>query len=105
MCYLVREHRAAAQSGDLPQPSSLDRLRPRWVGAVGAVLIGGLAVAAIVAPPTASPLRDAKPSAPGAPLAATGTAAPTPAGIERTSALPGDDEVARAAPGHCDHAL
>ena len=108
MCYRVREHRAgAAESGDASQPRGLGRLRPRWTGAIAAALMGGLAVAAIVASPSASTLSNAKQSGAPAPLAAKLVAGPTGAGVEHSSAPPApDDEVARAAGvGHCDHDL
>ncbi len=105
MCYLVREPRAgAAGSGGASQPTGPDRLRPRWIGAIAAALMASLAVAAIVAP-SPSTLSNAKQSEAPAPLAAKLTAVPA-AGVERTAApLAVDDEVPRAAAGHCDHGL
>lgn len=111
MCYLYREQQAgAAQRGGTTLPPSLDRLRPRLIGAVAATLIGGLAVAAILAPPSASPVLNAKDSAAPAPLAARAAAVPTTAVVEQGS-IPLDDGVPsatdgmRAGMGHCDHAL
>jgi hypothetical protein len=111
MCYLIREQRAGAvQGGDTVVPHNLDRMRPRWAGAVAAALIGGLAVAAIVAPPSASPLLSAKDSAAPAPIAASAVAVPTEAAF-RQSSTPVDDGVptapdtVKAGMGHCDHAL
>ncbi len=111
MCYLIREQRdGAALADDTAVPQSLDRLRPRWVGAVAAALIGGLAVAAIVAPPSVSPLSSAKDSAAPAPLAASAVALPTEAAF-RQSSTPVDDGVPTAPDtvktgmGHCNHAL
>ena len=55
MCYLVRHHQAgAAEDASAPIPPSVARVRPRWAGAAVAALIGGLAVAAIVAPSSTS---------------------------------------------------
>ena len=93
MCYLVREQQAgAAELGGATLPPSLDRLRPRLIGAVAAALIGGLAVAAMVAPPSASPLLNAKDSAAPAPIAAMAVAVPMTAVVEQGSA-PLDDGV------------
>lgn len=110
MCYLIREQRAGAQAGDTAAPQNLDRMRPRWAGAVAAALIGGLAVAAIVAPPSVSPLLSAKDSAGPAPLAASAVAVPTEAAF-RQSSTPVDDGVptapdtVKAGMGNCSHAL
>lgn len=107
MCYLIREQQAgAAERGGAALPPSLERLRSRWIGAVAAALMGGLAVAAIVAPPSASPPLEAKASA--APLAAG--AVPTPAVVELGSTpvddgVPSAPDVVRAGLGHCDHGL
>ncbi len=110
MCYLVREHRAgAAERGGAALPPGLERLRPRWIGAVGAALVGGLAVAAIVAPPLGSP--PAKANDPAAPATFAAKAVPTQAIAQQGSSTPVDDGVpgatdrARAGLGHCDHDL
>ena len=111
MCYLVREKQAgAAERGGSTLPPSLDRLRPRLIGAVAAALIGGLAVAAIVAPPSASPLLNAKNSAAPAPLAARVVTVPTTAAVEQGSApvddgVPSASDVVKAGMGHCEHDL
>ncbi|MEO8653270.1 MAG: hypothetical protein ABI409_04035 [Ramlibacter sp.] len=110
MCYLYREQQAgAAQPGGATLPPSLDRLRPRLIGAVAAVLLGGLAVAAIVAPPSASPVLNAKDSGAPAPIAAKATALPMTPVVEQGSVpvddgVPGDD-MAKAGMGHCSHDL
>ena len=111
MCYLYREQQAgAAERGGATLPPSLDRLRPRLVGAVAAALLAGLAVAAIVAPPSTSPRSNVKESGAPAPVAARTVAVPVTGGIEQTS-LPMDDDVpsasdvAKAGLGHCDHGL
>lgn len=111
MCYLIREKQAgAAEPGGATLPPSLDRLRPRLVGAVAAALLAGLAVAAIVAPPSTSPLSNVKESGAPAPRAARTVALPMAGGAEQTS-LPMDDgvpsasDVAKAGLSHCDHGL
>lgn len=109
MCYLIREQRAgAAQGGEAALPQNPDSLRPRWAGAVAATLIGGFAVAAMVAPPSAPP-RAADSAAP-APIAASAVAVPTET-TSRQSSSPVDDGVpaapdtAKAGMGDCSHAL
>lgn len=110
MCYLIREQRAGAQAGDTAAPQNLDRMRPRWAGAVAAALIGGLAVAAIVAPPSVSPLLSAKDSAAPAPLAASAVAVPTEAAFRQSSTpvndgVPTAPDTVKAGMGNCSHAL
>jgi hypothetical protein len=111
MCYLYREQQAgAAERGGATLPPSLDRLRPRMIGAVAAALIGGLAVAAIVAPRSASPLLETKNSAAPAPIAVRSVAVATPAVVEQGSApvddgVPSASDVVKAGMGLCDHGL
>lgn len=111
MCYLIREHRTgAAEAGDTALPQNLGRMRPRWAGAVAAALIGGLAVAAIVAPPSVSPLLNAKDSAAPAPVDQSTGAVPT-ASVVRQGSAPVDDGVptapdtVKAGMGNCSHEL
>jgi hypothetical protein len=112
MCYLVREQQAAAaESGAAPIPPSFDGLRPRWVGAAGAVLVGGLALAALVAPTSTSRLAELKMSGAPMPIAARADKLPTAAGASQTS-LPMDDGVPTAASetpkaglGNCHHGM
>jgi hypothetical protein len=107
MCYLVREQQArAAERGGATLPPSFDRLRPRWIGAVAAALIGGLAVAALVAPPSTSPLLNTKDSAAPAPLASRAEAVPTAAVVGQGSAplddgVPSSSDMVKAGMGHC----
>lgn len=110
MCYLIREQQArAAERGGSAIPPSLNGPRPRWIGAIAAALIGGLAVAALVAPPSTSPPLITQDSAP-APIASTAVTVPTAAVVERGS-LPVDDgvpsasDVAKAGMGDCNHGL
>jgi hypothetical protein len=111
MCYLVREKQAGAAEGSgTTLPPSLDRLRPRLIGAVAAALLGGLAVAAIVAPSTPSATLSVKESGAPAPITARTSAVPMTPVFEQCS-LPLDDgvpsasDVVKAGLGHCDHAL
>lgn len=111
MCYLIREHEAgAAEGADATRPGSPAGLRPRWVGVAAAALVGSLAMAAIVAPPAASPLVSAKDAAAPASITAAAVATPTPAVVERGSmpiddGVPSPTDAARAGIGHCEHAL
>ena len=107
MCYLVRQPATEGELGAVPPTPGSDRVRPRWAGAAVATVIGGLALAALVAPSPTQPPQSA------APLAArTGSVPVEPASaIERTS-LPADDgvptstpDVARAGIGPCHHGL
>ena len=50
MCHLVREASAAGEPGGATQPAPPLRVPPRWAGALGAALVGGLALAALVTP-------------------------------------------------------
>jgi hypothetical protein len=122
MCYLVRQHHAGAvENGDAPLPPSLDRLRPRWIGAAAAALVAGVAVAALVAPASTSPVLNTKDAAaPAVPLASKLETVPTAAVSQTTaktsspldqSSTPLDDgvpspaEMAKAGMGHCEHGL
>jgi hypothetical protein len=111
MCYLVRHHQPGAAEGrSAPVPPSLDRVRSRWAGAVGGALIGGLAVAAIVAPSLTSPPLPDRESAAPAPITSSAAAVPMAAVIE-TGSTPADDgvpstsDVAKAGMGQCEHGL
>jgi hypothetical protein len=108
MCYLVREHKAAAAEPS-GTPPGVDRLRARWVGGVTAALIGGFALATLDAPPPAAPTEQAREAAPAVPFAARSSVIP-PAPLEQ-SAMPADDgvptatEIAKAHAGDCHHGL
>jgi hypothetical protein len=111
MCYLVREQQdRAAQRGGAALPPSIDRMRPRWAGAVAAALIGGVAVAALVAPSSTSPLLSTRDSAAPAALVSSAVAVPT-AAVAGQSTAPVDDGVpsasdaVKAGMGHCHEGL
>ena len=116
MCYLVRHHQAgAAEGASAPQTPGVDRVRPRWAGAVAAALIGGLAVAAIVAPsPTSqmsAPLRDRESTAPAPITSSAAASVPMAAAVETGSPSQDDgvpstsSDVAKAGMGQCHHGL
>ena len=110
MCYLIRERSAsAAERGSAALPPSLERMRPRWIAAVAAALIGGVAVAALVAQPLVPASLVVKESAPpAAALASQAMAVPTAAG---PVSAPVDDgvssstDVVKAGMGACEHGL
>lgn len=111
MCYLVRDKQAGAAEGSgATLPPSLERLRPRLIGAVAAALIGGLAVAAMIVPSTPSATLSVKESGAPAPISARTSAVPITPIVEQGS-LPLDDgvpsasDVVKSGLGHCDHAL
>ena len=112
MCHLVREPKAlAGDSVDASVPPRPQGLRPRWAAAAAAVLVGGVALAAWISPPSATgktpasePMKPTVAAVPAAAFVATPTA--TDAGH---GTLPADDDVptagASAASGGCHHAL
>ena len=110
MCYMIRQTQSEPERAGTTLPPSLDRLRARWIGAVAAALIGGLAVAALVAPASSPPLVNATQPAVLAPIAVRTPAVPATGVVEQTS-LPVDDgvpstsDVAKAGLGHCEHGL
>lgn len=97
MCYLIRQQQAEAQRGSTTTlETGPHRLRSRWAGAVAATLVGGLALAALVQPPsTPSPIKAIESAAP-APVVARTSAVPAAAVVEQVSA-PVDDGVPSAA--------
>ena len=107
MCYLIRQ--AEAQRGDTAPVSDMLPPRRRRVGAIAATLVGGLALAALVAPPSTAPLSAAADPAAAVPLAARTTPAPAGPVVEQTSVTVDDgvpaDAGAVKAGGECSHAL
>jgi hypothetical protein len=51
MCYLVRQQQAEAAGGVTAPASDTPGLRPRWIGAAAATLVGGLALATVFVAP------------------------------------------------------
>lgn len=111
MCHLVREESLASQAGSDGAPAQPPRVRPRRAAVVAAVLVGGLAVAALLAPSRVSPLSPSV--APRHEVQAglvSLQAAPSAGALERT-ALPVDDDVptapepARAGAAPCHHGM
>lgn len=112
MCYLLREQKAAAaeDSSATPVPGA-QRPRSRWAGAVTAMLMAGLAVAALVAPAPTSPFSSMRTDAAAAPMAANTVTTPLTPVAGRGPASTLDDGVPsaadgpKAAIGHCEHGL
>lgn len=92
MCYLVRQHAAAAEHGTAAQPAAPDRHWSRWAGAPSPV------------PPAARTQETA------AMVRTEAVATPPQVGAgQRTQmvddGVPGTPELGKAAFGHCDHGL
>jgi hypothetical protein len=105
MCHVIRQSQSEAE-----RPSQ-QSTRPRWIAAVGATLIGGLAVAALVAPsPTTPVVNVTEPPAAAAPVASRVPAVP-PASFGGQGSGPVDDGVPSASAGMnrgmgaCDHGM
>jgi hypothetical protein len=108
MCYLVRQHQAEAGRESPATPPSFN-VRPRWIGAAAATLVGGLALAAFVAPSSA-PLLSAREAAAPAPIVARTTPVPVAAVVEQVSTgvddgVPTSSDVVKAGTGPCHHDL
>ena len=109
MCYLVRKEALQADHGVASPAPGSGSVRPRWAGAAVATLIGGFALAALVAPSPTAPLVPPRQEA-AAPV--TTRAANVPAGVTSEKVtLPADDGVptgpdaVRAGIGPCHHDL
>ena len=109
MCYLVRHQQAEAGRASPVTPPSFDGLSPRWIGAAAATLIGGLALAAFVAP-SSTPLLSAKEPAAPAPITARAAPMPLVPVVEQGSAgaddgVPTSSDVVKAGIGPCHHGM
>lgn len=111
MCYLLRDQQAAAAESSSATPAPGAQRPRRWAGAVTAMLIAGLAVAALLAPAPTSPFSSTRTDAAPAPIAARSVAMPLTPVAERGSASTPDDGVPspseglKAGIGSCDHGL
>jgi hypothetical protein len=118
MCYLLHQRQPEAEPSGTGVPPSLGRVRPRWIGAAVATLIGSLAVAAGLGVPLwTSPPPSAKavaaPAAPAVPtpLASRSISLPIVPVVEQTSGpvvddgVPTSSDVAKAGMGDCHHGL
>ena len=108
MCDLVRQQQAEAEPGAAPPSPGPGRLITRLAGAVGAVLVGALALAALSVPPSTPAPAQVK--EPAAPLLAKTSAVPTSAIVEVGSGpvddgVPTATDLARAGTGHCHHGM
>ena len=109
MCYLVRHQQAEAGRGSPATPPSFDGLRPRWIGAAAATLVGGLALAAFVVP-SSTPLLTAQEAAGPAPIVAKTEPVPLvpvvePSSVQVDDGVPASSEMAKAGSGLCHHGL
>jgi hypothetical protein len=111
MCHLVREESFESEPGREGVPAQPPRLRPRRAGVVAALLVGGFAAAALLAPSRVSPLSTFSTRAGDVhAVLASRAAAPAAGGLERT-ALPADDDVpsapdtARVGAAPCHHGM
>ena len=111
MCYLVHERQAEPQPGRGALPPLSERLRPRWAGAAALLLIGGLAVAALVTPSSQTELARATEAAFLTSVVArstTGPGAPASPVVEQGAGVddgvPGSD-YRKASAGNCHHGL
>jgi hypothetical protein len=111
MCYLVHERQARSQPDGAAVPPFPEKLRPRWVGAGALLLVGGLAMAALVTPNSQTELARATeaaiPSAVAARAATTPGVPGTPvveqgAGVD--DGVPTSD-LGKASAGNCHHGL
>ena len=105
MCYLVHQHRADMESPAPAPERSPGRRRRR--SAVGAALIGGLALAAMSVAPATAP-ESVERSAVAAGLVSRAPLAPTAGVIEvgpglADDGVPAATDVANAGAGHCHH--
>jgi len=108
MCTLVREPQAAPERGGAAAPSA--SVRPRWAGAAVAMLVGGLAVAALVVPSPQPSEVKASATVPFAPLVSKSDGVPLTPVVEQRSSLmddgvPAAPDVANAKAGNCSHGM
>jgi hypothetical protein len=111
MCYLAREqqaHEPAATAVPSPGP---DRVRPRWAGVLAFGVIGGIAMAALVAPSPTAKVPDVQARGAAFPVAAQAATVPAAGTLEKVT-LPADDGVPtstsdtmKAGIGPCHHDL
>jgi hypothetical protein len=100
MCYLIRQAQSEPERGAPAPGSGILPPRRRWVGAIAATLVGGLAVAALVAPPAKAPLPIVSDPAASVPIAAETATAPAGPVVEQTfvtigDGVPADDRVVK----------
>ena len=108
MCTLVREQQAGPERGEGATPPS--SVRPRWAGAAVAMLVGGLAVAALVVPAPQPEEVKASATVRIEPVVSQSEGVPlTPVVEQRASQMddgvPGAPELANAKLGNCQHGM
>ena len=108
MCYLAREHQAPLEDEAAATSTHTPSVRPRWVGAAVAAVMGGFALAAFLAPSVPPASADEAASVGPQPVAANLPAAPV---ADRGSPISPDDgvptstDVAKSADSSCHHGL
>ena len=107
MCYLAREHQAPLEDDAATTSTHTPSVRPRWVGAAVAAMVGGFALAAFLAP-SVPPASADQASVGPQPVAAANV--PTAPVAERSPISPDDGvptstDVAKAADSSCHHGL
>lgn len=106
MCYLARQHQAPLEDDAATTSTHVPSVRPRWVGAAIAAVMGGFALAAVLAP-SVPPASADEASVGPQPVAANLPAAPV---AERSPVSPDDGvptstDVAKSADSSCHHGL
>lgn len=106
MCYLARQHQAPLEEDAATTTTQTPSVRPRWIGAAVAALVGGVALAAFLAPAVPPASADEATVGPQQPVVSTVSAAPV---AERSSISPDDGvptaDVAKAGDSSCHHGL
>lgn len=106
MCYLARHQQAPLEEDAAAKTTQTPSVRPRWIGAAVAALVGGVALAAFLAP--AVPRASADEATAGPQQAAVSAVSAAPV-AERSSLSPDDgvptSDVAKAGSGSCHHGL
>lgn len=107
MCYLARHHIAAPEDDAATSTTTqTPSVRPRWVGAAAAVIVSGVALAALLAP--AVPKASAEQAPAGSqPVASSVPATPVAerSGLAPDDGVPTSTGTTKAALGHCDHGM
>jgi hypothetical protein len=107
MCYLARHQQAPLEEDAATTTTHTPSARPRWIGAAVATIVGGLALAAVLAPAVPPASADEASVGPVQPAVSNVSAAPV---AERSSISPDDGvptttDVAKAGDSSCHHGL
>ena len=107
MCYLARQHQAPLEDDVAAAPTQTPAIRPRWVGAAVAAVMGVFALAAVLAPSVPPASADEAASVGPQPVASNLSAAPVAerSPISPDDGVPTSTDVARSAEGSCHHGV